>query len=182
MSKKSAIAMLLYHPILNEPDPAQPIMDRLKDVKQRACFGMSEFVEMCHWKSPRARNHYESNSSTAIRRVSRAVFSTASEERRVELLTSLRGVGLPMASAILTLTDPQKYGVIDIRVWQILYDCGAVGVNRSGRGFTVSNWIKYIEELRYWAEAMGVRARDVERALFEQHREKQQGRLYKRVE
>ena len=39
----------------------------------------------------------------------------ASEPRRMELLTSLRGVGVPMASAILTLIDP-KLGTLDNRV------------------------------------------------------------------
>jgi hypothetical protein len=134
---------------------------------------------MCFWKSPRARPHYESNSSDEVGKVSRAVFATNGEERRVESLTSLKGVGLPMASAILTLTDPQRYGVIDIRVWQVLYECGGVSVNRYGREFTIKHWMRYLEVLRYWAEVKSVRARDVERVLYEQHREKQQGRLYR---
>jgi hypothetical protein len=35
-----------------------------------------------------------------------------------------KGVSVPMASALLTLLDPKRYGVIDIRVWQLLHRMG----------------------------------------------------------
>jgi len=35
-----------------------------------------------------------------------------------------KGVSVPMASALLTLLDPKRYGVIDIRIWQLLHRMG----------------------------------------------------------
>ena len=96
----------------------------------------------------------------------------------MNLLTRLQGVSLPMASAILTLVDPRRYGVLDIRVWQLLFAMDSVGTNPRGVGFSLSNWAQYLRKLRDHARAMGVSARTVERSLFEYHRKVQQGTLY----
>ena len=50
----------------------------------------------------------------------------------MELLTSLAGVSVPVASAILTLIDPRRYGVLDIRVWQLLVALGVMDGKPAG--------------------------------------------------
>ncbi|HEX5731604.1 MAG TPA: hypothetical protein VF131_02125 [Blastocatellia bacterium] len=174
----SKLERLLYRRLQKSPDPAQDLISKLSHVKQQAYFNKPEFLEMCSWKSPRPRHLYQSNSSALIRRVSIEVFAADCEKQKVELLTSLKGVGVPTASAILTLIDPQDYGVIDIRVWQLLYQCGAVATRPSGVGFSCENWLEFLERLRDWARNFNVTVRDVERALFEHHKENQEGTLY----
>lgn len=97
----------------------------------------------------------------------------------MNLLRTLHGVSVPMASAILTLVDPSRYGVLDIRVWQLLFAMDSVSTNPRGVGFTFKNWHDYLRRLRDHAREMGVSARTVERTLFEYHRKVQQGKLYK---
>jgi hypothetical protein len=96
----------------------------------------------------------------------------------MELLTSLYGVSIPMASSILMLTKPQRYGVIDIRVWQLLYEMGSVRTNANGVGFNFKNWRQYLTILRYYANKYKVGARDIERTLFRVHVLYQKGILY----
>ena len=96
----------------------------------------------------------------------------------MNLLTSLHGVSVPVASAILTLVDPKRYGVLDIRVWQLLCAIDSVRTNPRGVGFNFKNWYDYLRQLRYHAREIGVSARTVERTLFEYHRKVQQGKLY----
>ena len=84
-----------------------------------------------------------------------------------------------MASAILMLLDPKRYGVIDIRVWQLLHQVGTVTRNPRGVGFNFKNWYQFLVILRHLAKKLGVSARDVERTLFIVHKEYQAGRLYK---
>ena len=83
-----------------------------------------------------------------------------------------------MASAILTLLDPQRYGVLDIRAWQMLYSVRGVDANPAGRGFTVGQWIHYLETLRRHARRLRASARAVEYTLFLCHRRRQRGLLY----
>jgi thermostable 8-oxoguanine DNA glycosylase len=178
-SKRLNIQGILTLRLGNCPDPATNLISKLSHIKQQAYFNKPEFLAMCNWKSPRPRHLYQSNSSADIRRVSIKLFAAKCEKQKVELLTSLRGVGVPTASAILTLTDPQDYGVIDIRVWQLLYQYGAVATRPSGVGFSTENWLEFLERLRYWARKFNVTVRDVERALFEHHKEHQSGGLYR---
>jgi thermostable 8-oxoguanine DNA glycosylase len=178
-NKNASIERLLRQRLRKNPDPAQGLICKLSHIKQQAHFNKSEFLQMCSWKSPRPRRLYESNSCAEIRRVSIKVFAAECEKEKVELLTNLKGVGVPTASAILTLTNPQDYGVIDIRVWQLLYRNGVVVSKPSGVGFSCENWIEYLQRLRSWAQKFNVGVRDVERVLFEYHKEKQEGQLYR---
>ena len=170
---------LLEHvPILEEDPGTAALIHRLRHVKRAGGFTRAEFLAMCRWKSPRALPRCRRNPAPRIRAVSRAVLTTRSERRRMEQLTALRGVGVPMASAILTLLDPRRYGVLDIRVWQLLFALRSVGVNARGRGFTVDQWLGYLRELRRHARACGVTPRALEWTLFCHHRAAQTGRLY----
>ena len=133
---------------------------------------------MCRWKSPRAQQHYLRNRPAHIREASRLALAARSERRRIGHLLTLHGVSVPVASAILTLLDPQRYGVLDIRAWQMLYSVRGVDANPAGRGFTVGQWIHYLETLRRHARRLRASARAVEYTLFLCHRRRQRGLLY----
>jgi len=133
---------------------------------------------MCRWKSPRSIRQCERNRGATIARVSRAVLATRDEGERIARLLGLRGVGVPTASAILTLVDPRRYGVLDIRAWQILFESGCVSRNSAGVGFGVAHWEEYLRVLRSLAAALRVSVRRVELTLFLLHRARQEGTLY----
>ena len=168
--------------VREEHPPTAALIRELAGVRARGAFTRGEFTRMCRWKSPRARLLWEANSPARVRAVSRAVLATRSERRRMELLTSLRGVGVPIASAILTLIDPRRYGVLDIRAWQLLFAIRSVTINARGQGFTIEQWEQYLSALRQHARRLRVTARTVEYTLFLCHRKFQQGTLYVRSE
>ena len=175
-----SLRQLLRRELIADEDPGtEDLLHRLRHIKRARRFSRNEFLAMCRWKSARAMGKCRRNSAATIRRISRAALDTRSERKRMNLLTSLHGVRIPMASAILTLVDPNRYGVLDIRVWQLLFAIDSVSTNPRGVGFTFKNWYAYLRRLRYHAREMGVSARTVERTLFEYHRKVQQGKLYK---
>lgn len=159
-------------------DTSKLIKD-LNHIKNRGYFTKEEFIKMGMWKSPRPKQKYLKNSEKEIIEISKKVLSTKFEKRRIDLLTKLRGVKIPTASAILTLIDPKNYGVIDIRVWQVLYLYGSVKDKPSGTNFDFNNWYNYLMKLRYYAKKFKVSARDIERTLFLYHKKIQEGNLYK---
>ncbi len=161
-----------------EAEPTAALLRELRHVKRAKQFSRSEFIKMCRWKSSRAIHHYRRNTSAAVRRTSREVLDTRNERRRLELLTRLRGVSIPTASAILTLIDPERYGVIDIRAWQLLFQIGAVDKKPGGVGFVFADWDRYLSILRVHARSLRVPVRRVELTLFEYHRKTRKGRLY----
>jgi hypothetical protein len=168
------------HLSTKEESGTKKLIDELVGARRRGYITRAELILVCRWKSPRAIHQIRRNSGEVVRRVTRAVFKTRSEQTKLELLTSLYGVSVPMASAILMLTNPKRYGVIDIRVWQLLFKMGAVSKNKRGVGFDFKQWYRYLVLLRFYARKYNVRARDIERTLFNVHGLYQRGTLYGR--
>ncbi len=173
------LAELLRRELVSAEDANTAALVReLRHVKRAKQFSRAELIKMCRWKSPRATRHYERNTAAAVRRVSREALRARSEGRRLEILTGLDGVSVPTGSAILTLIDPRRYGVIDIRAWQLLFRIGAVRRRPGGVGFRLTDWEEYLSILRHHARALRVSVRRVELTLFEYHRKTHPGRLY----
>jgi hypothetical protein len=166
-------------PIAQEGLDTAKIIQRLKHVRMDGQLSRREFLDVCYWKSPRSVHHCKRNSTESIASISRKVFSTRSEKKRIELLTSLHGVSIPTASAILTLTNPARYGVIDIRVWQVLYRLGSVNQNARGQGFSFEQWYRYLRILSEQARRLRTPVRLIELTLFKFHQRHQRGTLYK---
>ena len=178
---QQALGALLRRELTLEEDPATlALMARVGEARRRGFISRGEFLAMCRWKSPRALHHYQRNGAGRVREASRRALAARNERRRMEHLLALDGVSVPVASAILTLLDPRRYGVIDIRAWQMLYAMRGVDANPAGRGFSVAQWIRYLAALREHARRLRVPVRAVEYTLFLCHRKRQRGRLYAR--
>lgn len=173
--------LIREHLTTDEDDEARTLIRRLRMARRRGYLTRSELEAVCYWKSARAIRHIRSNTPGRIRGATKRALSTRSERRRLEALVALRGVSVPMASAVLALVDPRRYGVIDIRVWQLLHQLGIVTEKPSGVGFGFRNWYQFLMIIRYFSKRFGVKARDIERTLFVVHRKYQTGRLYPRT-
>jgi hypothetical protein len=104
--------------------------------------------------------------------------STRNEADRLDALVQLDGVSVPMASSVLMLLYPRRYGVIDIRVWQFLHRVRAVRGNEKGTHFSLANWLDFLAVVRRVSKTLGISARAVERTLFAVHKARQRSRLY----
>ena len=168
------------HLSANEDDGTRALSRRLRAGRRRGYLTKGELIAACRWKSPRSAPHVRANTHHRVRAATAAALATRNEAARLESLVCLRGVSVPTASAILMLLDPARYGVIDIRVWKLLHGAGAVRTNRDGVGFATASWLQFLGIIRARAAKLRVSARAVERTLFEMHRARQRGRLYRR--
>jgi len=162
---------------MTEHDGTAALIQRLRSARRRGYLTQAELEAICYWKSARAIHHIRTNSRAQIRSATRRALLTRSERRRLAALMELRGVSVPMASAILMLLDPRRYGVIDIRVWQLLHKLGTVTKKPKGVGFNFNNWYQYLMIIRHFSRKLHVTARDIERTLFVAHKKYQRGRL-----
>jgi hypothetical protein len=176
---KNLKSLFEIHLSTKEDLPTQRAIDELLPAKKRGYLNKNDLVLICRWKSPRAIRHIERNGEEIIREITKAAFKSRSEQKKLALLTQLHGGSVPMASSILMLTNPQRYGVIDIRVWQLLHIMGSVKKNPSGVGFDFKQWYRFLVLIRYFAGKYNVKARDIERTLFDVHTLYQEGLLYK---
>jgi len=179
--KYKSLKALLAHELTEDEDPkAKKLFQLLRSARRKGYLTRKELIAICKWKSPRSAGRCLENSSADVRAATRRSFTSHSERVRFEALCSLHGVGPPVASAILTVVDPKRYGVIDIRVWQLLLALSSVRTRPSGMGFTFANWYQYLMILRHHAKRLQVPVRRVEYSLFCYHRKIQQGTLYQK--
>jgi hypothetical protein len=80
------------------------------------------------------------------------------------LLVAIPGVGIPVASAILALSDPQRYCVIDFRGWRALF-C------EERTAFSVKDYLRYREEVAHLAVDLGWSVQETDLAVWEYDRE-----------
>jgi hypothetical protein len=178
LPRKPLLSLLRRHLSEDEDPHTVDLVERLRKARLRKHLTKGELERVCRWKSARAIHLIRANTHHSIRDASRAALASKSERIRLEELTALRGVSIPMASAILMLLNPKRYGVIDIRVWQVLHQVGDVHENPRGTNFTVAQWVTFLAIVRASAAELGVTARTVERTLFKIHQQYQVGRLY----
>jgi len=172
--------LLKDHLVLREDPETAKLIRELKQARRRGYLTPAELERICRWKSARAIHHIKKNSAARVRTATWRALATQDEGRCLEALMSLDGVSVAMASAILTLLNPRRYGVIDIRVWQLLYGMGAVTKNPNGIGFSFDHWHQFLMIVRQFAEEFHVSARDIERSFFSAHQAYQKGTLYAR--
>ncbi len=84
-------------------------------------YSLANLETIVRWKSDRVVHYLIGNSEAMIRRVLTVAASPDTSLRNaVEALTSLRGIDLPIATAILAAILPEQYNVLDFRALEAL--------------------------------------------------------------
>ncbi|MGA8043530.1 MAG: hypothetical protein WCA37_12065 [Terracidiphilus sp.] len=84
-------------------------------------YTLANLEAIARWKSERVVHYLIANSGEKIRQALKIAASPgASVQEAVGALTGLRGVDLPIASAILAAIFPEKYAVLDFRTLEAL--------------------------------------------------------------
>lgn len=117
------------------------------------------------WKSKRRVKLIDKNTDSEIATALQVSTSSATtEQEAVKILDKLHGVGIPMASAILTAINPEKYTILDYRALESL------GVNRWPN--TVTYYLEYLTACRELVLKYGKTLRNFDRALWQWSKEK----------
>jgi hypothetical protein len=124
------------------------------------------------WKYPRGktRGFAAKNDPEAVVETTREAFAASDPIDAVSTLYRLHGVGVAMASAILTSFDPLRYTVIDVRAWNALERLGLIEpLGLSGLGDRLGYFETYAAYLRactQLADDAGVSLRSLDRCLW----------------
>jgi hypothetical protein len=125
-----------------------------------------------NWKLRRQRNrterHRENNTEDLIRELTgtfwRVSHPKAEKEMEIKLkvLMAIPGTGLGVASAIFTLSTPENFAIIDFRNWRVLY-------NELKRAFTLTEYKKYLEDIRRLAVQLACDVQEVDYLLWKEY-------------
>lgn len=145
----------------------------LRRRRRRFHLTLPELLEVARWKLEsqygRAERHFARLTPGVVKTVTSAAFAIDcadvdfETELRASLLTTLPGIGMPIASAVLTLAEPERYAVIDFRAWRALF-----GSDRTS--FGVADYRAFMAALRIRAAAEKTTPRAVELRLWYEDR------------
>lgn len=91
------------------------------EFQQRGHIYRDELRKIGEWKSGGRVDHLlKQNNPTHVERRSTVAFRSNNDVDKVEALMELKGVRVPVASAILTMYDPANYAVVDYRTFRAL--------------------------------------------------------------
>jgi len=131
---------------------------RFQSVRPAAGLSLDLIDRIVEWKLRRQRarteKHRHALTECVWRDVTACAFSVKHDDPdllasvQVNLLAALPGVGIGLASAILALTFPNDHGVLDFRVWKIIF-----GTDK--KSFTAQDYVQYLHELRPFAKETG---------------------------
>ena len=130
----------------------------------------STFESILDWKLRQQRNRTEIHraclTADIIMKTTTCFDQVKHEDEKIErdirlnVLCALPGVGMGVATAILALAHPKDYGIIDFRAWNVLY-----GTEK--RIFTVSDYDRYLADLRKIRAILGCDAQEVDFLLWD---------------
>jgi hypothetical protein len=153
--------------------------DKLRDTKGLT---KNQLIQIVEWKFQgrllgRRKiilNRLSAVDDSFIRKASNESFNEPDDRLKIKKLMGryggIKGVGLALASVILTFYDPRNYGVYDIHAWREL-----MGSQPKDLFSNFENLMKFLERLRQEAERMGLDARIVEKAYFKKNLDRSEG-------
>jgi thermostable 8-oxoguanine DNA glycosylase len=141
-------------------------------------FGLDYLKQIVEWKfkeihgrRKRILNLISENDEDDVKRISRLALANTTTEKAIESLRKIKGVGVSLASVILTFYNPRDYCVFDIHVWRELYGKEPKAI------FTLDKYyLHLLDGLRIESRRLELPVRTIEKALFKKNLEETKGR------
>jgi hypothetical protein len=109
--------------------------------------------------------YFRDNDDAVVQEHIERAVQKSSIRNKVEPLTSLDGIGVPVASAILLFIDPDRFTVIDGRAWNMLQETKYLSQELS-EDPTVDEYLMYLGACWTLANKYDVSLRTLDRALW----------------
>lgn len=169
-NKEQILSLIKRADDFNETKQLIDYLEKQKQLRTPFYLTSKEFDRILKWK---LRNQYgrqiklrQLNTDRIITDITKCAFSITHSnfeyeaELKIKILTSLKGVEIPVASAILTLCYPDKYGVIDFRNWRFLF-----GIKKNN--FTINDYKKYLYKVNQLAKGYAVTPQQIDMAIWQ---------------
>ncbi len=127
-----------------------------------------DFFAIVIWKRNASKTKIKmgiKNSGKTIKEITFEISRTVNIEQKLEILTSISGIGISIASAILTVLYPTQFTIADYRAGNSLrnkFD----GENIPSKISDSKNYFLYLEVCKKLAEKNNLSLRDFDRAIW----------------
>jgi hypothetical protein len=153
-----------------ETDAIKALMNKRRQDPSGLYLTFDDFNRILRWKLGqqigRVKRLISQNTPQIVEETTKLALSVQIDDPdyefqfRFTVLTALRGVGTGVASAILALSFPEKYCVIDYRGWRQVFD-------DEKTAFSFGEYNKYLGRVRILAKELGWTPQEVDLAIWE---------------
>ncbi|MBZ1349011.1 MAG: hypothetical protein KY053_02180 [Candidatus Liptonbacteria bacterium] len=138
-----------------------------KNFQRRGYLTPEEFFAIVIWKSNRAKTNVRrgiGKSQKTIHTITSEIFRAKTPEQKLNILTSIPSIGIPMASAILTVCYPNDFTIADYRACSSLKDFGGEIIGNPTAKISV--YFEYLEKCKELARKYKLSLRNFDRILW----------------
>lgn len=139
-----------------------------QNVTANGFYAPDELLVVGYWKSPRPIRFLVQNRTSRIKELTHESFTT--DQQPWKPLVQLRGVGIPVASALLTVWQPDNFTVVDFRALHTLRahgeSFGSMTVGDRPQSWWEQHYDLYVRGCRELAKRTRRSLRAVDRALW----------------
>lgn len=139
-----------------------------KRFEQEHTLNAFDFYAIIIWKSNRTKNKVRDGLKAANLSPSqllKQVHDISDDREKMCRLNKVRGIGIPIASAILTVCYPDRFTVLDYRAWSALYQFKRVSKQAMPHGIK-KYFDQYLPECTRLAKKMKMSLRETDKALW----------------
>ena len=138
-----------------------------KNFQKHGYLTPEEFFAIVIWKSNRAKTNVckgIKKSKKTIREITSEIFKIKMPEQKLEIITSIPNIGIPIGSAILTVCYPDDFTVADYRACEAIKSfSGEINGNPT---IKTSAYFEYLEKCKKLAHKYNFSLRDFDRILW----------------
>ncbi len=160
-------------------DPERRVFPRIeKKIGSGQELNKRDVLQILRWKLGRIRGDYSKTvADDRLVEINKAVVKAAKPGCGIEALQGLDnipGIGLAVATAILTVCYPKEFTIIDVRVLEILDLFPTILAEDKRKEHNAGDWTakgyidEYLPKVKERAEVWGCSLRDADRALWGQ--------------
>ena len=162
--------------IYEETEDLKRFFNEIKEKRDPFFLRLEEVEKILHWKLISQYHRQKKKreieiTDEIVQEYTGLAFRINHRDKNYEVYLKLntlmvpRGFNIGIASAILTLCFPEKYAVIDFRVWKQIF-------SEERKSFTINQYIKYLRKLEKLSEKLRWTPQEVDLALWAYDKEK----------
>jgi len=143
-------------------------------IRQKNFLTKEDLIKIVKWRFPkgsgknrvRAINSLEQMDGSEIEKITGEAFEMEEESKKIRKLCKIKGVGISLASCILTFHNPKKYCVFNTHVYDEIFKIET----RPSNFFSLPDYyLEMLDEIRKFADKYDLTVRDVGKALFKKN-------------
>ncbi len=143
-------------------------------ISQKNFLTKEDLIKVVKWKfykgleknRERAINFLEQMNGSEIEKITREAFEIEEESKKIRKLCKIKGVGISLASCILTFHNPERYCTFNTHVYDEIFK---IETRPNDVFSTPDYYLDMLNEIRKFSEKYNLKVRDVGKALFKKN-------------